>query len=288
VEIELINDVWDEPDWTRHYDLLFISALHSDFDRARQISHYWRVRGAATVMGGPMASTFPELCKPFFDAIAIGDPEGIVPRLFRDVCAGTLQPYYVSGPYDPAHVPAPRLDLVQHVSAVPLALELTRGCPFSCDFCSLTAVGTRYHTRSTATVLRDIEAARRALVQRGLHDKRDLAVFFDNNIGGSFAYLRELVRCARSAQSALGLVDHVQWSVQPGYGETHVRRRLSIPVCRSGKLQRQSARGHEQAAQPSSIGCRKCRSLPAPRHPRRRRFDVVANRRRLCLHRFRP
>ena len=192
VEIELINDVWDEPDWTRDYDLLFISALHSDFDRARQISHYWRVRGATTVMGGPMASTFPELCKPFFDAIAIGDPEGIVPRLFRDVCAGTLQPYYVSGPYDPAHVPAPRLDLVKHASAVPLALELTRGCPFSCDFCSLTAVGTRYHTRSTASVLRDIEAARRALVQRGLRDKQDVAVFFDNNIGGSFAYLREL------------------------------------------------------------------------------------------------
>jgi len=81
---------------------------------------------------------------------------------------------------------------VKHASAVPLALELTRGCPFSCDFCSLTAVGTRYHTRSTASVLRDIEAARRALVQRGLRDKQDVAVFFDNNIGGSFAYLREL------------------------------------------------------------------------------------------------
>ncbi len=192
IDIDLINDVWGEPDWERDYDLLFISALHSDFDRARQISHYWHVRGATTVFGGPMASMFPELCKPFFDVVAIGDPEGTVPRLFRDFCSRALAPYYVSGPYDPQSVPTPRFDLVRHVSSVPLALEITRGCPFSCEFCSLTAIGTRHHTRSTQSVLRDIEAARRALADRGLGHKQRFAVFFDNNIGGSFAYLREL------------------------------------------------------------------------------------------------
>ena len=227
VEIDLINDVWDEPDWQRDYDLLFISALHSDFDRARQIAHYWRVRGAATVFGGPVASTFPELCKPFFDAVAIGDPEGIVPRLFRDFCAGELEPFYVSGPYDPTLVPAPRLDLVQQKLPVPLALELTRGCPFSCEFCSLTAVGTRYHTRSTASVVRDIEAARRALVQRGLRYKQHFGVFFDNNIGGSFAYLRELC----DALEPLNL----RWGSSitfNGASNPDVVRRLSAAGCR--------------------------------------------------------
>ena len=47
-DVEIISDTWDEPNWDRQYDLLFISALHSDFDRARQISHYWRRRGAQT------------------------------------------------------------------------------------------------------------------------------------------------------------------------------------------------------------------------------------------------
>jgi hypothetical protein len=47
VEVDVVNDAWDDPDWSRDYDLLFISALHSEFDRARQISHYWRRRGAA-------------------------------------------------------------------------------------------------------------------------------------------------------------------------------------------------------------------------------------------------
>src|ERR671925_1081027 len=57
VEVEVINDNSPgEVDWSRDYDLLFISSIHSDFDRARQISHYWRRRGAKTVYGGFMAS----------------------------------------------------------------------------------------------------------------------------------------------------------------------------------------------------------------------------------------
>src|ERR1035438_6073582 len=40
IDIEVVNDTWNDPDWQRRYDLLFLSCLHSDFDRARQISHY--------------------------------------------------------------------------------------------------------------------------------------------------------------------------------------------------------------------------------------------------------
>jgi hypothetical protein len=58
VEVDVVNDTWEDPDWSRDYDLVFLSALHSDFDRARQISHYYRRRGARTVLGGrsPAAS----------------------------------------------------------------------------------------------------------------------------------------------------------------------------------------------------------------------------------------
>jgi len=71
VEIDIVNDTWDDPDWSRDYDLLLLSALHSEFDRARQISHYWRRRGAKTVLGGPLASAYPQLCAPYFDAVAV-------------------------------------------------------------------------------------------------------------------------------------------------------------------------------------------------------------------------
>ena len=163
IEIEVINDTWEEPRWDRDYDLLFITSMHSDFDRARQISHYWRRRGAKTVFGGVMASTYPELCLPFFDSIVIGDAEGSVQQIYKDFNEGSLKSTYVSSAYDPKEVPVPRFDLLAGKQLIPLSFEVTRGCPFACEFCALTGIGTRHHVRPPETVVRDIREGQRML-----------------------------------------------------------------------------------------------------------------------------
>jgi hypothetical protein len=192
VEVEIVNDAWRDPDWRRDYDLLFVSSLHSDFDRARQISHYWRRRGAKTVLGGTLASTYPKLCKPYFDTVVVGDPETTVPRIVEDFARRTLQPFYFSGPYRADKVPVPRLDLAAREQVLPLSFEVTRGCPFTCDFCSLTGIGTRYQTRPVDTVIRDIREGQRML--RGISPwyRRSMVIFYDNNLGGQLGYLRKL------------------------------------------------------------------------------------------------
>ena len=197
VEIEYINEAWRDPDWNRSYDLLFISSMHSDFDRARQISHYWRRRGARTVYGGPFASSYPRLCQPYFDAVAVGDPEGTVPEIYRDFRGGSLKPLYVANDYDPEAIAAPRFDLIAGQAPHALCFEATRGCPFQCEFCVLTGLGTRFHTRPVESVLHDIECGRELL--RGRVPRRHLRIvgFCDNNIGGDLPYLREL--CAALA-----------------------------------------------------------------------------------------
>lgn len=192
IEVEVANDTWEDPDWTRDYDLLFISSMHSDFDRAKQISHYWRRRGATTVYGGIMASTYARLCAPYFDSIVIGDPEDTVPRLFEDFQRKQLQPVYVSSGYDARLTPVPRFDLLARKQPVPISLEVTRGCPFTCEFCALTGLGTRHHTRPVELVVRDIKAARRILRGMVPDYKLLMAVFCDNNIGGNLGYLRSL------------------------------------------------------------------------------------------------
>jgi hypothetical protein len=55
-DIHVVHETRERPDWNREYDLPFISCFCSEFDRARQISHYWRRRGARTVLGGTFAS----------------------------------------------------------------------------------------------------------------------------------------------------------------------------------------------------------------------------------------
>ncbi|MBI4202754.1 MAG: radical SAM protein [Chloroflexi bacterium] len=196
VEVDVVQETVEDPDWQRAYDLLFITCLHPDFDRARQISHYWRRRGAKTVLGGVMAGTYPGLCQPYFDAIVVGDAEGSVRQVYEDFCRGELKPRYVSGAYDPLAVPTPRLDLAVKAH-LPLTLEATRGCPFACDFCALTAAGTRFHSRPPELVVRDIREGQGML--RGLIPsfKLRMVEFLDNNLGGSPPRLRALCAALR-------------------------------------------------------------------------------------------
>jgi hypothetical protein len=191
-EIDIVNDVWEDPDWSRDYDLVFLSCLHSDFDRARQISHYWRRRGAKTVLGGTMASTYTTLCAPYFDAIAVGDPESIVQRIVDDFGRGELKPVYVASAFDARRVPHPRLDIAARKQVLPLAVEATRGCPFTCEFCALTGIGTRFQVRSANLVAAEIAAGQRSLTGLVPWWLRHIAIFYDNNLGGNPTHMREL------------------------------------------------------------------------------------------------
>ncbi len=191
-EVEIVNDTWVDPDWSRSYDLVFLSCMHSDFDRARQISHYFRRRGAKTVLGGIMASTYTRLCAPWFDAVVTGDPEDTVPRIYADAKAGRLQPLYRSAGYTGEAVPTPRVEMVAKQQWFPMSMEVTRGCPYTCDFCALTGAGTRFETRPAARVVQDIRRMQQALqgITRGW--QRRLVMFYDNNLAGNLRYFREL------------------------------------------------------------------------------------------------
>ena len=201
VECEVVNDTWRDPDWSRDYDLLFLSCLHSDFDRARQISHYWRRRGAKTVLGGPMATLYPGLCGPYFDAVVSGDPETTVPTLYRDFSRNKLKARYHSRDTARHAPPTPRFDLIAGQQVAPRSMEVTRGCPFSCRFCTLTGVGTRFLTRDLDDVRRDLDASWRVARGHWSPLKRRFAAFYDNNLGGNLSYLRAF--CA--AVEPLGL-----------------------------------------------------------------------------------
>jgi hypothetical protein len=192
-DVEIVNDTWDDPDWSKSYDLVFLSCMHSDFDRARQISHYYRRRGARTVLGGAMASTYTHLCQPYFDAVVIGEPEDTVARIAEDVRSNCLRPVYRSGGYQPGLVPTPDVAPVAAQQLFPLAVEATRGCPYTCDFCVLTALGNGHALRPVQSVVRDVRAAREALRQAGVPDwKGRLVMFYDNNLAGNLKWFREL------------------------------------------------------------------------------------------------
>ncbi|MCW7538789.1 radical SAM protein [Aquabacterium sp. A7-Y] len=192
-EVDIVNDTWEDPDWSRSYDLVLLSCLHPDFDRARQIAHYYRRRGALTVLGGAMASDYPHLCLPYFDAVVVGEPEDTVPRLLADARRGRLAPVYRSQGVTPEDVPAWRGTALAHKQPFPLAVEASRGCPYSCDFCVLPARGESHRPRPVAAVVREILAAREALRLAGVSGwKQRMLVLYDNNLAGNLKWFREL------------------------------------------------------------------------------------------------
>jgi radical SAM superfamily enzyme YgiQ (UPF0313 family) len=192
VSIDIVNEQVKSVDWKKRYDLTFLSFLHSDTDRAFKLSRVLREKGTKTLAGGIFTSTFPELCQPHFDSVAIGEAEGCVPEIFSDFCSGNLKVIYKSKAYDLDSVPTPRFDLVSD-NRFPIFVEASKGCPHKCEFCSLASLKMGYRTRNSEKIIEDIRKGQEMIKNAGFLDyKRKVIGFYDNNIGGDLSFLLNL------------------------------------------------------------------------------------------------
>jgi radical SAM superfamily enzyme YgiQ (UPF0313 family) len=117
----------------------------------------------------------------------VGEAEEIWPRVVRDVQDGTLDTVYRSERRPPIdQLPVPRYDLMDRARLGKWRpVQATRGCPYTCDYCSITAFfDQRYRKRPVDQVVRDVRAAKRA-------GSRYIA-FIDDNIGVDWKYCAEL------------------------------------------------------------------------------------------------
>ncbi len=147
-------------------DLVALSVETYTARRAGQIADRFRQRGVPVVMGGFHPTLAPDDCAGHADAIVIGQAEGVWSRLLDDVRAGRLQPRYESGtPPDLAGL-LPDRSIFAGKPYMDLALvETGRGCPFACDFCSITAFFKRgYAARPIEDVVREVRALGRRTI----------------------------------------------------------------------------------------------------------------------------
>ena len=190
-DIEIYNEKERDIPLDRDWDLVLFSYLDPFYEHTKVLSTLLRRRGVTTVAGGRHASVFPEDCANYFDSVVVGDPEGSVPRLVADFERGRLQTLYRHAPVAPGQHPPYRYDLVDfriNRFRSP-TVEASRGCPFSCNFCVLTG-REPYRFRPVADVVRDVRAMHWNRSMFGLI--RNTFMFYDNNLGGSPKYLREL------------------------------------------------------------------------------------------------
>jgi radical SAM superfamily enzyme YgiQ (UPF0313 family) len=191
-QVELYNEKEVDIPLDRHWDIVFFSYLHSYYEHTKVLSTLFRQRGMKTVAGGRHASYFADDCQRFFDSIIIGDPEASVPALIRDFEDGEIKPSYNIRSQGAVEIKPYRYDLIDFRSnriRLP-AVEASRGCPFSCNFCVLTGWES-YRYRPIKNVIDEIELKMRWNKNYfGLFE--NWFIFLDNNLGGSPGYLRDL------------------------------------------------------------------------------------------------
>jgi len=186
IEVRIINDSLETIDFDQKVDLVGVTALTSTAPRAYEIADRFRAEGIPVILGGMHPSAMPEEASLHSDAVVIGEAEGVMRDVVSDFRSGSLQKFYraVTRP-SLVGLPSPRRSLLNGSRTFPDwdMVQTTRGCPFKCDFCSVSDFfGQTYRTRPIPDVIREIKELR----------DHTTVFFVDDNIAGRPVYARKL------------------------------------------------------------------------------------------------
>lgn len=139
-------------------DLVGISAFTSNINRAYEIALEYRQRGTKVVFGGIHASMLPDEVLPYCDAVVIGEVEGVWQQVIEDFENDRMAGKYVGPRIDFAQKSVkPRRDLIDS-RYVFHSIQTSRGCPFNCNFCTVSKyLGRDFRQRSAPDVLDELQ-----------------------------------------------------------------------------------------------------------------------------------
>ena len=170
-------------------DLVMVSAMHAQRVDCRAVLARARSLGRRTFIGGPWASSEPELLSSLADHVLAGEAE----EVFADIAAslergGSRGLYRVADKPDVSHSPMPRFDLLRLDKYTSMPVQFSRGCPFQCEFCDIiTIYGRRPRTKTSAQLISELDTL------RALGWRNEVFIVDDNFIGNS----RQALQLAR-------------------------------------------------------------------------------------------
>ena len=181
-------------------DFVFISAMAVQKASVNRVLKRCGELGVKTVAGGPLFTSTPEEFAAV-DHLILNEAELTLPLWLRDLEQGKAQRLYTSDQWaDLTVTPIPRWDLVEFKNYASACLQYSRGCPFNCDFCDITALyGQVPRTKESAQVLDELEA----LYVKGW---RGRVFMVDDNFIGNTKKLKQVI-----------LPDLENWGRQHGF-----------------------------------------------------------------------
>lgn len=169
----------------RWADLVMVSAMVVQRQSTREVIARCKAAGKRIVAGGPLFlgewKDFPEV-----DHFVLNEGELTIPPFLRDLEIGVPQRVYSTDEFaDMSQSPVPRWDLLESRYYDSLSIQYSRGCPFNCDFCNVTAMlGHRPRTKKADQIIAELDTIYRLGWRRNIF-------FVDDNFIGNRKQLKE-------------------------------------------------------------------------------------------------
>ena len=183
-EVEILDARVQPVNYNARVDLVGITGFTAEMPSAYEIADNFRKNGVKVVMGGVHVSAMSDEALQHADTVVIGEAELIWDNLLEDFKKGKLkQRYKADNLCDMKNMVIPRRDLLNRKMYSGFnTLQATRGCPFNCDYCAVTAFfGHEFRVRPIDEVIAEI---------KGFDTKEFF--FMDDNIVGRPKYAKEL------------------------------------------------------------------------------------------------
>ncbi|HZJ11594.1 MAG TPA: radical SAM protein [Methyloceanibacter sp.] len=189
-EVTLVDENVEDIDFDRlgRADLVCLTGMSIQGRRLIEILDEVKARGVPVVVGGPMATVEPEALEGLADVIFVGEADETWPQFLREWEQGTHQTRYdQKDKSDMASLPLPRVDLLKAERYMFGSLQISRGCPFTCEFCDIIVTfGRRPRLKTSAQVIAELESFERA----GLK----IVFVVDDNLIGNKKAIKEVLR----------------------------------------------------------------------------------------------
>ncbi len=165
-------------------DYAFISGMAVQRESARQIIDRCKAAGIKVVAGGPLfVNEYHQF--PAVDHFVLNEAEITLPPFLADLARGEAKPLYTTPEFaDIRQCPSPRWELLEMNKYAMMSIQYSRGCPYNCDFCNVTALfGHRPRIKSADQVIVELDS----LYRLGWRGK---VFFVDDNLIGNKKGLR--------------------------------------------------------------------------------------------------
>jgi radical SAM superfamily enzyme YgiQ (UPF0313 family) len=162
-DIQLIDECVEPIDFDAPCDVVALTAFNVQSHRAFEILHAFQSRGRVTALGGPFATSSPEVCRPHTDILFLGEGEAIWPAFLHDFAHGNFKNHYMAmEKVDLTKAPIPKFELLKLNAYGSGCIQTSRGCPFACEFCDIIMMdGRKMRLKPIENVLTEVEVLRK-------------------------------------------------------------------------------------------------------------------------------